>query len=1044
MKRRPRIITLAFIILLIASLIFLVEGQNNDHHPCWDKEINDMLDYISQCYDSKTKTFSWRYPKDEDKYQLFFQISKKIQDLIREQYKDKKILNTIIDPQEAAKTLIHLIDVWNLDYSINTQSMFAILVEIKIASQDEVSTIVSSFTSHLRELSVKIGQKSVEFKSVQEVKSFVEINSFSRTISSVNWKEVSETLKIHLKGETSPFTLVISLWDCLDALYNHLEISKAIDALSTPLSDLTDQNIVEKIKQYEKNVEFGRLVTDFAEIFGKFVGSEVGKYLGMSIGAAIGSAFTGVFPPAPLIGAVVGYLAGGYIGGELVGKAARAAAEIMTSNFMGEPLLKKLQELGIPPVSAKILEIYSEGRDYDVSSKEKVYIKIMNNDLPGAPEREFVVCVNPSHWEVTDYWDLLDLELLDFDNAKTIKLKPGESGIVWFTVKPDGVHVDENLTFLLFHKEGWLWWSKWTLLHTYCEEFHGKFAFIPIDMVLVMDRSGSMADPMGTKTKIQGAKDSATAVIDSLMPVDRIAIVSFSSDSSIDVPLTTDFEYAKNEITKFSAGGSTSFGAGLSSALKELKTNGDQKHAWAIIFMSDGLHNTDPSPDLYVLECKGLNIPIYTIGLGSSPSDVNETMLKWMADETGGKYLFAPSLYELQNIFVRFSLEVTGWKPSAEFSGIVYEGQTVVAGTFEVAPFTFYVKITLNWPGSDLDLVIVRPDGSEVDLLWGFDNIYSGSKAKPEWVILLAPQKGMWTVKVYGKSISSPDENYTVWVSNYSPPVPHDETPPVSSLVISHPKFIASNGNLYVSGTSLFTIMAEDNPGGVGVASTFYRINNVSFDTDWIEYLTSFQLKSLTDGNYNLAYYSVDGLGNAEPTNQVTIYLDNSAPSLLVKLISTRVYAGGSATFNLTVYDDGSGVSGVEFYVDGELVANWTDAGVYTFNSEPLREGKHSFYAVAFDNLGNNVTTDVYEFEVYPRLSPRLIAIFVIAAVVVLLVIMLLFVAKKGGVKRFERGYVAKPTYPATAIRACPVCGGILRYDSQQNKWYCDRCKRYY
>jgi hypothetical protein len=272
----------------------------------------------------------------------------------------------------------------------------------------------------------------------------------------------------------------------------------------------------------------------------------------------------------------------------------------------------------------------------------------------------------------------------------------------------------------------------------------------------------------------------------------------------------------------------------------------------------------------------------------------------------------------------------------------------------------------------------------------------------------------------------------------------HDEIPPVSSLVISYPKFVASNGNIYISNASLFTMVAEDNPGGVGVASTFYRIYNASFDTGWVKYSASFRLTNLIEGLYNLAYYSVDGFGNVEPENQVTIYLDNSAPLLLVKLISTRVYAGGSATFNLTVYDDGSGVSGVEFYVDGELVANWTDAGVYTFNSEPLREGKHSFYAVAFDNLGNNVTTDVYEFEVYPRLSSRLIAIFVIAAVVVLLVITLLFVAKKGGVKRFERGYVAKPTYPATAIRACPVCGGILRYDSQQNKWYCDRCKRYY
>jgi hypothetical protein len=311
----------------------------------------------------------------------------------------------------------------------------------------------------------------------------------------------------------------------------------------------------------------------------------------------------------------------------------------------------------------------------------------------------------------------------------------------------------------------------------------------------------------------------------------------------------------------------------LSQAVNELKNRGSEDHAWAIIFMSDGKHNTAPSPNPYVDECKNLGIPIYTIGLGTYPSDVNEPLLKWMADETGGKYLFAPSLYELQNVFLRFSLEVTGWPLIAELSGTVYEGQTVVAGTFDVAPFTGFVRVTLNWPGSDLDLIIFRPDGSEVDLGTGLDNIYSGATVKPEWVILVDPSAGTWTVKVYGKVMNSTDEPYIVWVSVYVPPILPDTTPPSTSLTVGAPQLLDPTGNLYVTSATTFTLTAEDNPGDSGVASTFYRIYNSTYDADWLEYVVSFYLAGLSDGEYSIDYYSTDNAGNFENTSNLNVTL---------------------------------------------------------------------------------------------------------------------------------------------------------------------------
>ena len=493
--------------------------------------------------------------------------------------------------------------------------------------------------------------------------------------------------------------------------------------------------------------------------------------------------------------------------------------------------------------------------------------------------------------------------------------------------------------------------------------------FVPIDLILVLDRSGSMSGWMGGKTKMQGAKDSAIAVVDSLMLGDRVAVVSFSSSGTVNVHLTEDFDYAKTEIQKINAGGMTSFGAGMSLALNELKTHGSADHAWAIIFMSNGWHNTAPSPNPHVAECKDLDIPIYTVGLGDSSGNVNEPLLKWMASETEGKYLFAPSLFELQNIFLRFSLEVTGWTPIAEFSGIVYEDQTLIAGTFDVAPFTAFTRVTLNWPGSDLDIIILRPDGSEVDLVWGIDNIYSGTTAKPEWVILLAPQEGTWTVKVYGKIINSPDEPFIVWISAYTPPVPHDTTPPTTSLMIGSPKYVDPLGNVYITSSTTLTLEAiDDSDTGSGVALTGYKIYNSSYDSGWITDVPpiSFEIEGLDDGTYYIDYNSTDNAGNVESTNTTAVTVDNTAPVITETNFEGLALQDG-VTLEVSAWDL-SEVASVTFSIQcaqGDIIASGSatptpaEEWEWDFDTILHPDGYYSAIITTTDVLGNMGDTPI-------------------------------------------------------------------------------------
>ncbi len=220
--------------------------------------------------------------------------------------------------------------------------------------------------------------------------------------------------------------------------------------------------------------------------------------------------------------------------------------------------------------------------------------------------------------------------------------------------------------------------------------------------------------------------------------------------------------------------------------MDQFDTNGNSDHIPAILFMSDGHHNTAPDPDAYVTECKNKGIPIFTVGFAKTESEVDEARLREIASNTDGEYHFVKDIFDLQNTFLKLQHKASGWEAIATYIGDVNQGETVTAGSFNVDPSVTNLRVTLNWPGSNLDLILFDPNGRQVD----FNDpgiIYSGD-AKPEFVIIKDPQPGTWTAKVYGKTIGS-SEKYYVLVANYEPPIqPKKNQPPeVTSLLPAPP-----------------------------------------------------------------------------------------------------------------------------------------------------------------------------------------------------------------------------------------------------------------
>lgn len=113
---------------------------------------------------------------------------------------------------------------------------------------------------------------------------------------------------------------------------------------------------------------------------------------------------------------------------------------------------------------------------------------------------------------------------------------------------------------------------------------------------------------------------------------------------------------------------------------------------------------------------------------------------------------------------------------------------------------------------------------------------------------------------------------YEIYVPETGPPTleSNDNTPPTTVLEIGQPKYVSNKP--YVTPDTPFTLVATDTDSQV--KSTAYRItSSKGYNSGWINYAGPFNLKSLSDGIYTIAYNSTDNAGNVEPTKQICVTL---------------------------------------------------------------------------------------------------------------------------------------------------------------------------
>jgi hypothetical protein len=300
--------------------------------------------------------------------------------------------------------------------------------------------------------------------------------------------------------------------------------------------------------------------------------------------------------------------------------------------------------------------------------------------------------------------------------------------------------------------------------------------------------------------------------------------------------------------------------------------------------------------------------------------------------------------------------------------GTITEGETRTT-TVEVEETTGTLELTLEWVGSDLDLHVFDPQNRHV----GFNYLseqadleipysqYSGRNAKPEWIRVLNPEPGVWTVEVLGVEVEG-TELFRLEVSQQRP---EDLTPPTTSLDIGSPKFVDSLGNVYITSSTILTLDAIDDSGTAsGVALTDYKIYNSSYGTGWITGLPPmfFQIEELNDGTYYIDYNSTDNAGNVESTKTQAVILDNTPPTTTLtigepKYISDKTYVTPDTSFTLEATDTGSGVYSTAYRIYNATYDRGWQTYTTPFKLTSLTDGTYTIEYNSTDNVKNTETT---------------------------------------------------------------------------------------
>lgn len=159
---------------------------------------------------------------------------------------------------------------------------------------------------------------------------------------------------------------------------------------------------------------------------------------------------------------------------------------------------------------------------------------------------------------------------------------------------------------------------------------------------LILDSSGSMAGQ-----RLADCKSAAKLFVDTMSGSDQTAVIDFDSDARITHQLSSDKVSLKAAIDDLEAAGGTNIGGGIIQCVDAVGTRPGKT---AGILLTDGADGGGLIDD-GIARAQAIDMPIYSIFMGSDIDDTIRADMTKIADETGGTFYEVTAASELQHVF---------------------------------------------------------------------------------------------------------------------------------------------------------------------------------------------------------------------------------------------------------------------------------------------------------------------------------------------------------------------------------------------------------
>ncbi len=194
-----------------------------------------------------------------------------------------------------------------------------------------------------------------------------------------------------------------------------------------------------------------------------------------------------------------------------------------------------------------------------------------------------------------------------------------------------------------------------------------------IDIVIAIDVSASMLARDLKPNRLEALKEVAAEFVKQ-RPSDRIGLVEYAGESYTKTPITSDKRIVLEALQSIEYNNllesGTAIGMGLATSVNRLKES--KAKSKVIILMTDGVNNSGfIDPKIATELAMEYNIKTYTIGLGTNGMalgpismsrngqlrygsvkvEIDEALLKEIAQKTGGKYFRATNNEKLEAIY---------------------------------------------------------------------------------------------------------------------------------------------------------------------------------------------------------------------------------------------------------------------------------------------------------------------------------------------------------------------------------------------------------